>query len=389
MTTVGLVLTGGGARGAYQVGAILAISEICGQKQTPFRVLSGVSAGAINTVPLGICADDFPFGAQRLAEIWSSLTPERVYHTDASSLTRLGMRWMKDLTMGGVLGPSRSNFLLNTAPLRELLDKEMETSRLPKLIANGALRGLAVSATNYLTGSTVTFYDGAPDVKPWVRHGRIAVRETITVSHIMASAAIPVFFPPVTIDGKVYGDGGIRMTTPVSPAIHLGAEKIVAIGIRYRRTHEQTVAINLETQTSNVTVAQISGVLLNAVFLDSLDNDIERMERINRTLGYISNEDRRRNPDFLRRIPAFVLRPSQDLGRLAADQYDKFPGTLRHLLRGIGANGASGWDLLSYVAFQPGYVRQLIDLGYADTMARRGEFEEFMAAPVDDAFTKT
>lgn len=384
MTNVGLVLSGGGARGAYQVGAILALAEILPDKHTPFRVLAGVSAGAINAVPLGIHADDFPRAAARLTEVWRSLTPDRVYRTDAVNLTRLGARWIKDLTMGGVLGESRSNHLLDTTPLRELLQRELDCSQIERHVATGRLRGIAVSATNYLTGSTITFFDAAPETKPWVRHGRLAVRGHITAEHVLASAAIPVFFPPVAIDGKLYGDGGIRMTTPVSPAIHLGAEKIVAVGIRYRRSSEQTLAMNREIEARSVSVAQISGVLLNAVFLDSLDNDVERLERINRTLGFISPEQRKRHPDLLRRIPALVLRPSKDLGRLAADQYDKFPVALRHMLRGIGATGDSGWDLLSYVAFQPGYVNQLIDLGYEDTMERRGEIEEFFAAPVED-----
>jgi NTE family protein len=383
MTNVGLVLSGGGARGAYQVGAILALAEILGQKTAPFSVLAGVSAGAINTVPLGIGADNFPGTARHLAEIWRSLTPERVYRTDAPNLTRLGARWIKDLTMGGVLGGSRSTFLLDTQPLRELLERELDCSRLQEHITSGALRGIAVSATNYLTGSTVTFFDGAPEIKPWVRHGRVSLREQISVDHILGSAAIPVFFPPVNVNGKLFGDGGIRMTTPLSPAIHLGAEKIVAIGIRYRRSLEQTLAMNQEPATTNVSIAQISGVLLNAVFLDSLDNDIERLERINRTLGFVPDADRKKNPDFLRRIPALVLRPSQDLGRLAADQYDKFPAMLRHLLRGIGATGDSGWDLLSYVAFQPGYVNTLIELGRNDTLARRAEVERFFASPVE------
>lgn len=385
MVDVGLVLTGGGARGAYQVGAILALSEIMPDVPTPFRVLTGVSSGAINIMPLGAAADDFRRGAQRLFELWSQLTPERVYRTDPPKLAQLGIRWLKDLTMGGALGTSRANHLLDTSPLRELLKRELDCSQLSKHIAEGRLRGVAVSATNYLTGNTVTFFDGAPHIEPWVRGGRIAVREAITADHVLASASIPVFFPPVRIGGKVYGDGQIRMTTPLGPAIHLGAQKIVAIALRYRRTGEQTLAMNLELEQRHVSIAQIAGVVLNSVFLDSLDNDLERMQRINRTISLFSAEQRERSPDLLRRILALVLRPSQDLGRLAADQYDKFPAMLRHLLRGIGAIGESGWDLLSYVAFEPDYIRQLIDLGHRDTMARRREIEDFFSASVEDA----
>jgi NTE family protein len=384
---VGLVLSGGGARAAYQVGAIRAVTEILAQKTSPFSIMTGVSAGAINSTALAIGADDFAAATELLADTWMSLTPERVYRTDVPSLTGLGVRWLKDLTTGGVLGKSRATYLLDTAPLHELLHAALDTNRLRLHFASGVLRGAAVSVTNYLTGTTVTFYDGDPSIKPWVRHGRIAVREAIGVDHVFASAAIPIFFPPVRVDGKLYGDGGVRMTAPISPAIHLGADKIVAIGIRYFRSAEQTLAMNRDITAESISVAQIAGVLLNAVFLDSLDNDMERLERVNRTLGFISEENRRKNPDVLRRIPALTLRPSQDLGRLAGDQYDKFPATLRHLLRGIGATGDSGWDLLSYVAFQPGYVGQLIDLGYKDTMAQAKVIEDFFAAPVEKTVT--
>lgn len=380
MANVGLVLSGGGARGAYQVGAMRGLQEIVGTKASPFNVLTGLSAGAINCAALAAEADDFSEAIRHLTETWLSLTPETVYRSDVPRLATVGMRWIKDLTTGGVLGASRSNYLLDTSPLRDLLMRKMDLSHLSRHFESGVLRGVAVSATNYLTGSTVTFFDGVPDVKPWIRHGRLAFRVPLTISHVMASAAIPIFFPPVLIDGKPFGDGGVRMTTPISPAIHLGSNKIVAIGIRYSRSIDQTLALNRDVRADRVSVAQISGVLLNALFLDSLDNDMERVERINRTLTFIPEEVRRAQPEFLRPIPSLSLRPSKDLGRLAASEYERFPAPIRHLLRGIGATGDSGWDLLSYVAFQPGYIRTLIDLGYEDTIARAKEIEAFFAA---------
>jgi NTE family protein len=383
MANVGLVLSGGGARAAYQVGALQALSEIRGEKASPFNVLAGLSAGAINCAALGAGADDFPTAVRMLTDTWMSLTPDAVYRTDLGTLMGLGARWLKDVTTGGVLGASRANCLLDTAPLRELLARRIDVSRISQHVEAGTLRGVAVSATNYLTGTIVTFFEAAPEVNAWFRHDRIALRERLTLDHVMASAAIPVFFPPVSIEGRLFGDGGVRMTTPVSPAIHLGADKLLAIGIRYFRTSEQTLSLNREATAETVSLAQISGVLLNALFLDSLDNDLERLQRINRTLGFIPEASRAENPDFLRRIPALSLRPSKDLGRLAADEYRKFPGVLRHLLRGIGATGDAGWDLLSYLAFQPGYVCKLIELGYEDTHARRGEIEAFFEAPAD------
>jgi NTE family protein len=377
---VGLVLSGGGARAAYQVGVLRALVEILGTPQkSPFSIVTGLSAGAVNCAAIAAGAADFGGAVRHLTDTWMSLTPDAVYRTDAPRLTTLGLRWLKDLTTGGVLGESRAQYLLDTAPLRALLANEIDLSRLRAHFDAGTLRGVALSATNYLTGTTVTFYDGVPGLTPWARYNRIAVRESLTIDHVMASTAIPIFFPPIPIDGRMFGDGGIRMTAPLSPAIHLGADKVLAIGVRYFRTPENTIALNRDTRAHGVSIAQIGGVLLNGLFLDSLDNDLERLQRINRTLSLIPGQLRATHPDSLRAVPALVLRPSRDLGRLAADQYEKFPAMLRHLLRGIGATSDSGWDLLSYVAFQPEYIGKLIDLGFADTLAHRLEIETFFA----------
>jgi NTE family protein len=384
VANVGLVLGGGGARAAYQVGAIGALAEILDTRASPFRVLAGLSAGAINCIAVGVGADDLPDAADRLTQVWMSLTPESVYRTDFPKLASLGLRWMKDLGTGAAFGRSRATHLLDTEPLRELLTRTLDVARLSTHFQSGLLRGVAISATNYLTGSTVSFFDGAPALKPWIRQGRVAVRERLGIEHVMASAAIPLFFPPVLLDGKFYGDGGVRMTTPTSPAIHLGAEKILAIGIHHHRPAGDTIELNRDTRAESVSISEIAGVLLNAVFLDSLDNDIERLERINRTLGFVAESDRQKLPDKLRRIPCLSLRPSQDLGRLAAGQYEKFPSMLRHLLRGIGVSGDAGWDLMSYLAFQPEYIGFLIALGRADTLARRREIEAFFEMPTED-----
>lgn len=378
MATVGLVLSGGGARAAYQVGALRALAELVGDARAPFPILTGISAGAINAAALGSGGDDFQSAVGALTDTWLSLTPDRVYRTDPSTLATLGLRWFKDLTTGGVLGRARASHLLDTQPLRELLETRLDFGRLARQLEAGHLRGVALSATNYKSGSTVTFFDGAPGVQPWLRYNRLAFRERLGVEHVMASAAIPIFFPPVVIDGKPYGDGGVRMTTPLSPAIHLGADRLLAIGVRYVRSAEQQRVLNQEPLVGPVSVAQIGGVLLNAVFLDAVDNDMERLERINRTLALIPEQARRESADGLRPIPALLLRPSQDLGGLARHEYESFPAVLRHLLRGIGATRDSGSDLLSYLAFQPDYVGKLIELGHSDTMARRHEIVRFL-----------
>jgi len=382
---IGLVLSGGGARAAYQVGAVSALADIVGPGASPFTIMAGLSAGAINCAALASGTDDLQRAARRLCETWMSLTPQAVYRTDVPKLTTLGVRWLKDLTTGGKLGESRANHLLDTAPLRELLTREIDMTRLQTHVQAGLLHGVALSATSYATGTTVTFFDGAPEIEPWARYDRIAVRTPIRVEHVLASAAIPIFFPPVSVDGTPFGDGGVRMTTPISPAIHLGADRVITIGIRYSRTPAMTLALNREAHTERVSLARIGGVVLNGLFLDSLDRDLERLYRINRTLSLIPEEVRSTSSDLLRPIPALALRPSQDLGRLAVDEHQHFPSMLKHLLRGIGASGEAGWDLLSYLAFQPGYVSQLIELGYDDTRRRRSEVEAFLGASHESA----
>jgi NTE family protein len=375
---LGLVLTGGGARAAYQVGCIQALSEITHPVETPFKVITGVSAGAINGAYLMSRADEFQVAAKGLWDLWSSLESRRIYRTDVGSIASLGSKWLSTVGMGGLLKPKRANHLLNTEPLRQLLQQELQLDKLQGFFKSGVLRGASVSATNYATGTAISFFDGADDLKPWARSTRLGVRTPLTVEHIMASSAIPVFFPPVKLEGTPFGDGCIRLTSPVSPAIHLGAERIIAIGIRYLRSQSQTIEINTQIKKDDLTIAEIGGVLLNAVFLDSLETDVERMERINQTLSHFRDDMREKLPNQLKQIPILTLRPSQDLGQLAKGTLKEFPPLLRFLLRGVGAKEDKGWDLLSYLAFEKVYTTQLIDLGYQDTIQKKNEIAEFM-----------
>jgi len=374
----GLVLTGGGARAAYQVGALRALSEIAPPGALPFDVLAGISAGAINSIALATAAEDFQAAARRLTATWASLTPDRIFRTGTLRLASIGSRWIRDLSSGGLVGKSGINYLLDSAPLRELIRKEIPLGRMRRHLRAGRLRGVAVSVTNYHTGAGVTFFEGAPDIEPWSRSTRIGIRGRITVEHVMASAAIPLFFPPVSIDGTFYGDGCVRMAYPMSPAIHMGADRVVAVSVRHLRTPTETAERQAREKGDRMPISEIAGVMLNAVFLDSVDSDLERLERMNRTLSLIPR-DKLEKLD-VRPIPALVLRPSQDLGKLAADEYVRFPVMLRYLLKGIGASGHAGEDLLSYLAFEPTYVRRVMDLGYDDTMARRDEVADFLGA---------
>jgi NTE family protein len=382
---LGLVLTGGGARSAYQVGALQALSHLVPPGPIPFRVLAGISAGAINAVALGSGAEDFQGTVEQLGKTWSALTPDRVYRTGALGLARIGTRWILDLSAGGLIGRSGINYLLDSRPLREFLEHAIPLGRMRRNIQAGRIRGIAVSATNYKSGIGVSFFDGAPEVAPWTRSSRVGIRTRIHLDHVMASASIPVFFPPVQIARNYYGDGCVRMQYPMSPAIHLGADRLLAISVRYLRPPAEAAASEAVERSDWMPVSEIAGVLLNAVFLDAIDSDFERLERINRTLAAVPRERLARSDLDVRPISALVLRPSQDLGLMAADEYGRFPGMLRYLLRNIGATGNTGEDLLSYLAFEPVYIRRAMELGFADTMARRDEIEAFLqGAPVPE-----
>lgn len=371
---LGLVLTGGGARAAYQVGALRALAELFGNGPLPFQVVTGVSAGAINGSSLAAGADDFPGAVKHLGDTWLALTPDRVYRTDALSLVSIGSGWFRGLTAGGAHPPRRYNHLLDTAPLRELLGREIRFDRIRENVERGLLRALAISATNYETGTSVTFFDGPPELKPWARSRRMGVRTGITLDQVMASAAIPIFFPPVQVGRSWYGDGGVRLTAPMSPALHLGADRLLVIGIRHPRTAEETVELNATADRDDLPLSEILGVLMNAVFLDSLEPDIERVERVTEMLESIQ-----RPPDsHLRPVRILLLQPSQDLAVLASDQVMRFPRSLRFLLKGLGVSQRGGSDLLSYLAFEQQYIERLVTLGHEDTRARFDEIREFL-----------
>ena len=370
----GLVLTGGGARAAYQVGALQALAEILPAGPIPFDVVAGISAGAINGVALACSAHDFRAGAAAIHETWAALTPERIFSTGVVKLAGIGSRWMRDLGGGGFLGGNSINYLLDPAPLRGLLTELLPLARMRRHLRAGRLAGVAVSATSYSSGAGVTWFEGSADIQPWQRATREGLRGRLTVDHVMASAAIPLFFPPVKVEAGYYGDGCVRQVYPMSPAIHMGAERILAVSVRSLRTTPGSSSI---PEGGPLPLSQIAGVLLNAVFLDSLDTDLERLERVNRTLALVPGERAAARGVELRTIPVLALHPSQDLGRFAGDEYHRFPRMLRYLLKGIGVTATSGVDLLSYLAFEPVYVARVMELGYTDTMARRDEVRAF------------
>ncbi|UCC74857.1 MAG: patatin-like phospholipase family protein [Gemmatimonadota bacterium] len=368
----GLVLSGGGARAAYQVGVLSYLAEKA--PEVSFPIIVGVSAGAINAAFLaghrGSPADDL--GA--LANCWTSLTSERVFDTNLSALGLSGARWVWTLGGGGTsLGP-RVKGLVDTNPLREFLEAQLQVDGIEMNVAEGRLRALGLTATRYATGQTVTFVQGGEGTPTWERVRRCGRPTKISVDHVMASGSIPLVFPAVRVDGEYYGDGSIRQAAPLAPAIHLGAGRLLAIATRHTPTLEEIRAL---ATTGYPPPAQIIGTLFNTIFLDTLEGDAERLERINRLLEALP--PRAPNPDGLRPIKLFVVRPSRDLGALAEDYRGKLPRSLRFVLRGLGIHRVRGSELLSYLIFESGYIGRIMELGYEDALTQWDEIERFFA----------
>lgn len=369
-TKLGLVMTGGGARAAYQVGAVRAIYEILNKEQHLFDVITGNSAGAINSTYLAAHAKDWDVATNNLMALWKRIKPQHVYDLRARTISELGMKWLGGTILGG-LTPTGShiNHFLDTEPLRKLLKREIEFHHIKQNLEDQTLHGVALSTTNYNSGSNVVFFQGNKSIPDWSRSDRFSVREDLNIDHLMASSAIPFFFPPIKVGQSYFGDGCIRQTTPLSPAIHLGADKIIAIGVRFPHNRERMIELAF-TPFNNPTLGQITGVMMNAIFLDSLDSDVERMMKINSLIKQGTHQE-------FKSIPILMLRPSRDLGKMTEKLNEELPATLRYLLKGIGVSDKEGLDLLSYLAFDQSYTVPLMELGYEDTLKMREQILEF------------
>jgi NTE family protein len=368
-----LVLTGGGARAAYQVGVLSAIREILPDPQrNPFSILSGASAGAINAAVLACWAENFGAGVENLRRTWAGFHAADVYRADAAGIAATGARWMSALTLGWLIRQNPRS-LLDNAPLRKLLEQRLDFSRIDRAIASGALHSLSITCSGYATGHSVSFFQAHPDVQTWSRTQRFGARAQLTIDHLMASSAIPFVFPSVRINREYFGDGSMRQLAPISPAVHLGAERIFVIGAGRMSTESDRVV-----QESYPSLAQIAGHTLSSIFLDSMSVDLERLARINNTLSLIPEDVRREKGFSLRPIEALVISPSQRLDTLAAKHAHVLPMPVRTLLRGIGAMNRRGGALTSYLLFEPEYTGALIELGYADTISRKSEVLQFL-----------
>ena len=369
-----LVLTGGGARAAYQVGVLKAIRELLPKSKTnPFPILVGTSAGAVNAAVLATHARNFAVAVEGLLEVWQNIHVDQVYRADPAGIAASAWRWLGAL-MFGWLTHRAPQSLLDNSPLRHLLEHHVNLLRLDDAIAHQALRAISITCSGYNSGESVSFFQGRADLDPWRRSQRVGAHVKIEIDHLMASSAIPFVFPAVKLHREYFGDGSMRQLAPISPAIHLGADKILVIGAGHLAQEEERPA----DAAGYPSLAQIAGHTLSSIFLDSLWMDLERMNRINQTVSMIPEERRQQNGSKLRPIDVLVISPSQRLDHLAALHSNALPWPVRAMLRGIGAMNRSGGALVSYLLFEPPYTQALIELGYSDTMTRKDEVRNFL-----------
>jgi NTE family protein len=369
---LGLVLTGGGARGAYQVGVLKWIARNYPLIEVP--ILTGVSAGAVNTAKLAAAPGTFAQACGELETLWRGLTVEQIFHAGGFSLARSALGWALRLMSGGSRGAPRVRGFLDTQPLRELLYETLapvnhEITGIDYNLERGRLKAVAIITTSYTTGQTVVFMKGK-GIQPWERPQRRTVMSPITVDTIMASAALPIFFPAVKLGNEWYGDGGIRLAAPLSPALHLGANRLLAISTRYDRSAAEAQRAGISGYPPP---AQVLGLLLNAVFLDLIDQDAVRLERLNQLLDKLPPEERQ----GMRPVRFLTVRPSQDLGTLAAKFEPQLPRAFRFMTRGLGTQEQRSPDVLAMLMFQPDYLGELIDMGERDAARMEDALEAF------------
>lgn len=369
----GLILTGGGARAAYQVGVLLAVAKLStSPRRNPFPILCGTSAGAINAAGIACLADNFGKAVSILAEVWRNMHAGDIYRADAMGIGASGARWLSMLIMGWLVrNPPRS--LLDNAPLRELLTRNLDFAGIERSIAKDALHAVSITASGYESGESISFFQGHPSAPPWRRVQRLGIRSPIGVDHLLASSAIPFIFPPTRIHREYFGDGSMRQLAPISPAIHLGAERVLIVGASRKNEHLERQRVK-----THPSLAQIAGHALSSIFLDGLAVDIERMQRINNTLSAIPPDIRSDSEIPLRPIKTLIISPSERLDRIAAEHATALPWPVKTILTGIGAMNRQGGALTSYLLFERPFTRALIDLGYADTMARDTEVGDFL-----------
>jgi len=369
-----LILSGGGARAAYQVGVLKAIADLSPKHNpNPFQIICGTSAGAINAAALAIYSAQFREAVWRLVHVWGNFHMEQVFRSDLTGLSKSALRWIGSMARSSST-KRKANGLLDRSPLHSLLEYYLPFENIQENLNQEHLHALCINASNYSTGNSVSFYQGHESIEPWVRANRIGIPAEITIEHLMASSAIPLLFSPVKLGDDYYGDGTMRQNAPTSPALHLGADKLLIIGVK----HEDPYSALQKRMNSSPSLGEIAGHVLDSIFLDNVSMDLERLERINKTFSQIPN---RHHPDdsvSMRKVDMLSISPSQDLSAMTHKHYDLMPKSVRLFMRGIGASREHGSNLISYLLFEKAFCRELISLGYGDTMERKQEVIDFM-----------
>jgi len=372
---IGLVLTGGGARAAYQVGVLKAIAEFLPRHaHNPFPVICGTSAGALNAAALAANAQNFRKSVLYLANTWKSFHANQIYRTDVIGVFNNSMLWLAGL-MFSALGISKLNrvSMLDNSPLLDLLQDMVPYEKIQKSIDAGLLYALSITASGYGSGQSVTFYQGVKELVPWRRTGRVGVPTQIEIKHLLASSALPFIFPATLINREYFGDGSMRQTAPIGSALHLGATRVLVIGVTANGYADQAERNDISEYPS---LAKIAGHALNSIFLDSMDVDLERVKKMN-SLAAMMPEALRERAN-LRHVDVLVISPSQPIEKIAERYVKDLPWTIRLLLRLVGARQHSGTTLESYLLSEKNYCRALIDLGYQDALKRRDEIMDFL-----------
>jgi len=376
---IGLVLSGGGARAAYQVGVLKAIIRLLPQDTAnPFQVISGTSAGAINAVALASYASHYRQGIQRLEHTWKNFSCDQIFRSDFLSVLKWSTKFFLNTFFGYKAGDPVS--LLDNSPLRQLLKKMILFENIQKAIDNQDLHALSVTASGYASGESVSFFQGHKNIKNWQRLRRIGLRSRISVEHLLASSAIPAVFPAIQINREYFGDGAIRQLAPISPALHLGADKILVIGVS-GQAHKRKPREQMKHYPS---MAKIMNHMFNAAFLDSMESDVERLSRINNTISKIPEKIMDTQQINLRPVEILEINPSESIDDIAARHARELPKGLRVFLKGSGTTHKSGAGVLSYLLFERGFCRELIQCGYDDAMKRKDDILRFFCDSVEE-----
>ncbi len=371
----GLILPGGGARNAYQAGVLKAIAELLpADTANPFPVICGTSSGALNAAVLASNATQFSEGVSHLTGIWENFSCDKIFYTDAWTALKSGLHWATAFATAN-LGTAAPRALLDNSPQRAFIESHIRLARVQHAIDTGALRALAVTASSYSSGHSISYFQGIDGLQPWQRTRRFGTAEEITIDHLMASSAIPLVFPAVWLNNEYHGDGSMRESAPLSPALHLGANRLLIIGVR---NPTPDTAPSADAKVPYPTIGQITGYMLDSLFMDSLDSDIERMNRINNTLSETPEKRVEFEDTTLRPIEFLMISPSKDVREIAQRHASDFPRSVRLLLKGLGALTQEGRPLVSYLLFESGFCRELIELGYQDGLASQAEIRELL-----------